>query len=331
MSVPVTLMELEHVLSPSSAESYDQELLGGKGTGLFRLYAYGLPIPRTFVLTSKAYTDFCRERELSVPVLSESLRRPSSFKQIQFRQIKDWRDAFLTRSLVDDSQVLARLRVELTAALTQIGFSLEPFDPGVAVRSSATIEDSTEKSYAGMFSSTLSVRSINGVLNAVLRCWASLWTPRVMENVSPRDAPKMAVVVQETIPAVAAGVAFSSLPRDSSTVLINASWGLAKGVADGSVSPDDIRVDVESSSVKYRIGRKQVLFSTKPGNGVEEQPTPPEMRQRLSLNATEAVELARLCKKAEQAFGRPLDIEWTLADDEFKIVQARPLVSSRFA
>ncbi len=326
MSVPVTLMEFEHVLSPSSAESYDQELLGGKGTGLFRLYAYGLPIPRTLVLTSKAYTDFCRERELSVPALRESLRRPPSPKQI-----KDWRYAFLTRSLVDDSQVLARLREELSAAFTQIGFSPEPFDPGVAVRSSATIEDSTEKSYAGMFLSTLSVRSINGVLNAVLRCWASLWTPRVMENVSPRDAPKMAIVVQETIPAVAAGVAFSSLPRDSSTVLINASWGLAKGVADGSVSPDDIRVDVESSSVKYRIGRKQILFSTKPGNGVEEKPTPPEMRQRLSLKATEAVELARLCKKAEQAFGRPLDIEWTLADGEFKIVQARPLVSSRFA
>jgi phosphohistidine swiveling domain-containing protein len=220
-----------------------------------------------------------------------------------------------------------------TAAAIATAYAGLGDDVAVAVRSSATAEDLPGLSFAGQHDTFLNVRGEASVLDAVKRCWVSLWTPRAIgyraRHGIAADGASLAVVVQQLVPADAAGVLFTIDPvtggRDQ--VVINANWGLGEAVAGGQVTPDIVVVDRAGGDVvDYHVGGKEVM-TVPAGTGTREQATPADMRGRAVLSAEEASELTRLGLAIEKLYGQPLDVEWARAGHELFVVQARPITS----
>ena len=201
----------------------------------------------------------------------------------------------------------------------------------VAVRSSATAEDLPEMSFAGQHDTYLNVRGEAMVLNAIKRCWASLWTARAIgyrarNGIAPQDV-NMAVVIQELVPADAAGIMFTADPLTGirNRVTINAAWGLGEAVVDGQVTPDTVVVDkISRKVVERQISRKDIM-TVRTLDGTHAQSVPEGQRIRAVLTSAQASRLACLGMQVEELFGQPMDIEWALNHGRFFLLQARPV------
>jgi Phosphoenolpyruvate synthase/pyruvate phosphate dikinase len=169
------------------------------------------------------------------------------------------------------------------------------------------------------------------VLDAVKRCWASLWSARAIGyrarlRVEPGEV-SIAVVVQQLVPAEAAGVMFTIDPVGGAhdQVVISANWGLGESVVAGDVTPDVAVVDRTSGTlVSYQTGSKETM-TVVDGTATRASGTPPGMRSAAVLSPGEAGELARVGLAIEKLYDQPVDIEWALAAGELSVVQARPI------
>jgi pyruvate,water dikinase len=222
---------------------------------------------------------------------------------------------------------------DIAAAIGQAYAALGQGDLPVAVRSSATAEDLPEMSFAGQQETYLNIRGEAPVLDAVKRCWASLWTARAIgyrarHGIAPADV-SLAVVVQELVPADAAGILFTANPltgaRDQA--MINAAWGLGEAIVSGQVTPDTIVVSkADGAIVAQEISAKE-LMTVRDLDGTREQPVPADRRAQPALSPAQAAELARIGTRIEQLYGQPMDIEWALHAGRIAIVQARPITA----
>src|SRR5262249_9160116 len=154
--------------------------------------------------------------------------------------------------------VQATIPADVAALIRTSYDELGPGDPHVAVRSSATAEDLPDLSFAGQQETYLNVRGADHVLDAVKRCWASLWTPRALasppRNSSPSQDVALAVVVQRLVAADAAGVLFTADPVTGARnrMVLNAAWGLGEAIVSGAVTPDTFVVDKGTGAVLSR-------------------------------------------------------------------------------
>ncbi|QDU20223.1 PEP/pyruvate-binding domain-containing protein [Urbifossiella limnaea] len=200
-------------------------------------------------------------------------------------------------------------------------------DCPVAVRSSATGEDGSEASFAGQQETILGVRGLDAVLDAVERCWASLHTERAKayrakQGVDDSDLA-MAVVVQELVPADAAGVLFTRDPLDTTgrRMLVEAAWGLGEVVVSGRVTPDRFTLDRDSGAVlDRRLGAKDVRVGVAGEEAVSDAD-----RARFCLSDSELSRLADLGRRVEAFDGEPRDIEWAVAGGRVYLLQSRPI------
>jgi phosphohistidine swiveling domain-containing protein len=206
-------------------------------------------------------------------------------------------------------------------------------DVPVAVRSSATTEDLPGMSAAGQHDTYLNVRGEAAVLDAVRRCWASLWSARAIDYRARRSVEpggvSMALVVQRLVPAEAAGVMFTADPLDASrdTVVISANWGLGESVVAGEVTPDLAVIDrVSGTLVSYQVGSKETMTVTD-GPGTRVAATPDSLRSAPVLSPGQTGELARVGLAIEELYGEPVDVEWALAAGELSVLQARPVTT----
>ncbi|MCE7006874.1 pyruvate, phosphate dikinase [Kibdelosporangium philippinense] len=200
----------------------------------------------------------------------------------------------------------------------------------VAVRSSATAEDLPDLSFAGQHDTFLNIVGFDDVLDAVKRCWASLWTDRAVRyrarnDVSTSDIA-IAVVVQEMVPAEAAGVMFTADPitgaRD--TIMINATWGLGEALVSGDVTPDTYVLT--GDSLRSEIADKTVMTVPTAG-GTATQPVADQKRSQAVLSDEQVRELAALGTRIQDLYGMPMDIEWAVHEGQFMILQARPITT----
>ncbi len=203
----------------------------------------------------------------------------------------------------------------------------------VAVRSSATAEDSAAASFAGQQDTILGVEGEAGLIAAVERCWASLDSERAIayrQRQGIRDHElAMAVVVQQLVPAEAAGVLFTCDPLDAGgrQMLVEAAWGLGESVVSGRVTPDRFHLDRETGKVVDRhIGAKMVQ-RTRHG----EEPVPIERQTVPCLDEVQLSDLAALGRKVEAFYGEPRDVEWAFAEGVFWLLQARPITAGGMA
>ena len=215
-----------------------------------------------------------------------------------------------------------------------IAAALAPEPGGArAVRSSATVEDLPEASFAGQHDSFLNVLGRDAVLAAVKRCWLSLFSERAIsyrmrKGVAPGRA-QMAVIVQQLIDADAAGVMFTTDPAggNSDSILIEAAFGLGETVVQGKVAPDRIEVSRSRLRVVRRdtgVKRVQIVAAK---DGVCEELLAAEKASAPVLDDETAARLARLGLEAERLLGRPLDIEWGRARRRIWLLQARAVTT----
>jgi pyruvate,water dikinase len=303
------------------------EQVGGKGASLARLASAGLPVPPGFHITTAAYRRFVTENGLQEPILAAvsevSASEPAALEEAS----KQIASLFAQSRIPDD----------LVGAISLAYAGLGEGDRPVAVRSSATAEDLPEMSFAGQQESYLNIRSEAMVLEAVKRCFASLWTARAIgyrarHHIAPEEV-SLAVVVQELVPAEAAGILFTANPLTgaSDQVMINAAWGLGEAIVGGLVTPDTVVVDKASGSLlTQEIADKQVM-TVRTQLGTREEPVPAEQRTRAVLSAAQAAELTGIGVQIERLYDRPMDIEWAMRDGLFFIVQARPITALRQA
>ncbi|WP_342372462.1 PEP/pyruvate-binding domain-containing protein [Propioniciclava soli] len=279
----------------------DIRLAGGKGANLGELLRAGFPVPDGFVVTTAAFDDSSA---------GSGSGGSGSGGSGSVRPVSD------------------ALAGVVAAAYASLGGG------PVAVRSSATAEDLPTASFAGQQDTYLGVVGTDAVVDAVARCWASLFTERAVAyraaaERAGRDAPghlSMAVVVQLLVEAEVAGVLFTAHPvtgrRDES--VITAAWGLGESVVGGTVEPDEFVVGADR--IRVTMGSKQSMTVATDG-GVTQRPTPDDRRRARTLTDDQARALASLGARIAAHFGSPQDIEWVLAGGEFQIVQARPITA----
>ena len=299
------------------------EVAGGKGASLARLVAAALPVPDGFHVTTQAYQEFVDESDLQPRILAVlepvDPSRPATLEAA----------SQAIRELFSQAEIPAAI----AGAVAQAYASLAGQGPYVAVRSSATAEDLPALSFAGQQETYLNVRGAADVLAAVRRCWASLWTARAIGyrewNGIEQSSVRLAVVVQLLVPAEAAGILFTANPvtgaRDQAT--ISASWGLSEAVVGGLVTPDTLVVDKATGDVLTRETADKQVMTVRVDGGTEERPVPEELQGAPVLDDEQAGELVQLGVQIEQLYERPMDIEWTLVDGRFGIVQARPITA----
>jgi phosphohistidine swiveling domain-containing protein len=312
----------EYVL-PLADPGATLETVGGKGASLARLVAAGLPVPDGFHVTTAAYRQFVAANDLQ-PRIRAALESADPAQPAMLE---------VASQAIRESFAQGEIPSDVAGAVAQAYMGLTGQSPVVAVRSSATAEDLPDASFAGQQETYLNIEGVGAVLDAVKRCWASLWTARAIGYRARREIGveglSLAVVVQELVPAEAAGILFTANPvtgaRDQA--IISAAWGLGEAVVGGLVTPDSITVDKITGQVITReIADKQVMTVRTPG-GTEEQPVPAELRRAPVLDGEAAAELVRLGVQIEELYGMPMDIEWALADGAFAIVQARPITA----
>ena len=297
------------------------DIVGGKGESLAKLYRAGLPVPGGFHVTTDSYRSFVAENGLQPRILAAVREadhaRPETLEAASQR----------IGELFETAQIPAEIAAAISAAYSDLK------DAAVAVRSSATAEDLPEASFAGQQETYLNIRGGEALLAAVRRCWASLWTARAIgyriKNAIDPERIALAVVVQELVPADAAGVMFTADPTSGARdeLLINAAWGLGEAVVSGAVTPDLIAVKKSAGgSIRRETAAKQVM-TVRTEEGTAERPVPDSQKNAPVMSDGQVRELVRIGVRIEKLYGRPMDIEWALAGEKFAILQARPITA----
>ena len=334
------------------------DLVGGKAAGLGELIKAKIPVPPGFVVTSEAYRQFVEETGIANYiryVLEEVITRgtPEEYE----------RASQLIRSKFIRTPMPHKLEEAIVSAYRELAKRIGVDKPRVAVRSSATVEDLPEASFAGQQETYLNVVGEEEVVEHVKKVWASLWTARALSyrdslNIEHESA-LMAVIVQKMVNSRSAGVMFTVHPvtRERDKIAIESSWGLGEYVVAGKVTPDQFIVDKETLEiVSQRVveKRKALFYDPRTRRNVEVTiPASPEELEELrakypeiaaiiekygiapdkpSLAPEEVRALAEMALRVEEHFGRPMDIEWGIdADIEglegIFLLQARPVTT----
>ena len=308
---------------PLATADASLEAVGGKGASLARLSAAGLPVPPGFHVTTTAYRYFVTTNNLQDTLLNI----------VATIDVND--PTMLDSASTQIAELFARgiTPPEVSKAIRQAYAQLGGEKLAVAVRSSATAEDLPEMSFAGQQETYLNIHGEAMLLDAVKRCWASLWTARAIgyrarNNIAPATV-SLAVVVQALVPADASGILFTANPltgaRDQ--VMVNAAWGLGEAIVGGLVTPDTVVVDKATGKlIMQQIGTKDVM-TVCTATGTQEAPVPAEMRSKAVLTRAQAAELTYIGLRIEELYGQPMDIEWALQEGRFFVVQARPITA----
>jgi len=302
------------VIPLSSARAADVECVGPKAANLAALARAGLPTPGGFCLGADAY-----RRQIAELGMQDLLARYNDADVTERRRIS----VAIRLALYERPIAPAVLDPLLAAWRAQRADS----DAPSAVRSSALIEDRKGANFAGQFESFLGIADETAFVTSVRACWAALWTTnarRYMENhdLSPADTA-MAVLIQPLVDARASGGGLSETAEGQ--MLLSATWGLGSAIAQGEVVPDRITLSRQGFLRKNEAGRKDHRETCGHGEGAMPQAVPKELVSVPCLDAGQAVTLGRLLRKAEDIFGMPVEIEWALDAQGFKLLQARPL------
>ncbi len=305
----------------SAAATLDH--VGGKGASLSRMAIAGLPVPPGFYVTTAAYRRFVAANDLQAAIV-DAARSAGTGSPAALDEVASRIAALFQAGTIPD---------EIVEALRRAYAGLGPGDPAVAVRSSATAEDLPGMSFAGQHETYLNMRGETMVLDAVKRCWASLWTARAIgyrarHGIRPEDV-SLAVVVQELVPADVAGILFTANPvtGDRGEVILNASWGLGEAIVGGLVTPDHFVVDKRTGELRSQEIADKATMTVRTPDGTREEPVLAFQRGELALTGEQAAELARLGTRIEALYGQPMDVEWAIHDGQICVLQARPITA----
>lgn len=307
-------------------------LSGSKMGRLAELVQTGSHVPRAFAITVEAFREQMTKTGLDAIIEAEmGSLDPDDGDAVEAAGDRI-REAILSTAL------LGPLEVDIVESYEDLSDRCADLNVPTAVRSSATGEDGSDSSFAGIFDTFLGVAGAENVVNAVRGCWASLFSPRAVayrarRGISHHDMP-MAVGVVELVQARASGVAFSIHPvtGKADRVVIEANWGYGEAVVQGLVTPDNFEVGKSDLRIlRSTINDKTVVsaFDFAAGH-VAETAMPTRLRQRACLDEEQVTAVAEAVLGIERHYGYPVDVEWVLdrhrqAGGPISIVQTRPI------
>jgi pyruvate, water dikinase len=310
---------------------------GGKGASLGELARAGVPVPPGFVVRVGAFTMALEAVDPDGALRASLSLLPASDLAGIARSAAAFRSRIAAAPLPSPVALAIQSGYAALGALPDAA-ALSVAEPDVAVRSSATMEDSAAASFAGLQDTYLGVAGAGFVLDYVRRCWASLYND---ESVTyrrrlgmPEDSLGMAVVVQLMVRPRAAGVMFTRSPvsGDRSVVAIEGTWGLGSALVSGDVTPDSFIISKITGEISgRRVGAKDRIHSFLPnGGGVNVEDTPAGLVSEPCLTDEELRALSEIGRRVEAHYGAPQDIEWALLDgaeppaERIVLLQSRP-------
>ncbi|WP_406069111.1 phosphoenolpyruvate synthase [Streptomyces sp. NBC_01020] len=326
-------MSEQYVLDLQEADETQIAVVGGKGAhlgGLSRIE--GIRVPGGFCVTTDAF----RRIMAAAPSIGDQLDELDQLDQLSrsTRSAGEGDDRETIRTLsarirrtIEGIAVPDDLAAAITGALARLGEHT-----ACAVRSSATAEDLPTASFAGQQDTYLNVVGPEAVLQHISRCWASLFTERAVtyrrRNGIDHRTVHMAVVVQQMVFPDTSGILFTADPvtGNRKVATVDAGFGLGEALVSGLVNPDVFKVR-HGEVVERVIAAKHRAVHALPAGGTQEVAVDPQRQEQPALTDAQAVRLVQLGRRIEAHFGRPQDIEWCLADDDFRIVQSRPITT----
>jgi len=305
----------------------DVAYAGGKGANLGEMTGAGLPVPPGFVVGAPAYASFCAESGVRAQL--EAILHDIDVEDGTALEAA----ASAARQAVLDANMPPALEQAIVAGYRSLAGGEQ--DVAVAVRSSATAEDTASASFAGMNETYLNIRGADDVVDAVKRCWGSLFGARTIYYRGQRGFSQadmdIAVVVQLQIPSTRAGVMFTVDPStgERDQLVIEGSFGLGEAVVSGSVSPDRYVVRKGDLSIITRsVKAKELVIEPAEGGGTSTRELSASESMQAVLDDAEVIRLAKLGLAIEEHYGSPQDTEWSFdPDGNAWMLQSRPITT----
>ncbi len=309
-------------------------LVGGKNASLGELLKADIPVPPGFAITTSAYNLFLEQRNIKKEIFK-------TLKSIKTEDMDSVEEASKTiRALIEGTEMNDDLQDYIGEFYRRLSKKCNVPAVPAAVRSSATAEDLPTASFAGLQDTFLWIRGVDDILTHVKKCWSSLFAPRVIsyriKMGIPHEQVEISVGVQKMANAWSAGVMFTLNPAtgDQSTIAIDANFGFGESVVSGECTPDNFIINkITDEIIKKSISHKTILYTRDPeSHCVVKQAIPDERTDIQCLVDKDAIGLARIGKKIEKHYGKPMDIEWAIDKDtpgkaKIMILQSRPETS----
>lgn len=305
----------------------NENLLGGKGANLCRLARYGFNVPQGFVLNSAAYDLLISRNNLGL--ILEELQTKLTVETFSTDKMRSELHA------VQEAFLKAIIPVEVAEAIEEALKTLKLSNKPLVVRSSASLEDSKMASFAGIHDSFLNLKTLDQVMDALKKCYASLWSERAVAyrlKMTSDEPVKQAVVIMELVNAKASGVAFTCHPLTGrpDLIVINANFGLGEAVVSGAIEPDQYELRTKAlvpALEQKRIGKKEGKSLPSESGGIEFVESRESSPEQV-LTDEDIVKLALIVQRVYDGLGEGIehqDIEWVYDGQDFQLVQARPV------
>lgn len=323
----------------------DVGLVGGKAANIGEMYNVRLPIPIGFVVTADAYKFFINKTGIKKDI-DKLLSKVDIENQDSLDEASE-----KIQELIIKQEIPSDISLEIKEAYDSLDVNIDVYkmvnkatlsmikagrtSPLVAVRSSATAEDLENASFAGQQATFLNIKGSSNVLDAVKKCWASLFTARAIyyreKNNFPHSKVFIAVVVQKMINGQVSGVMFTNNPstNNEDEIMIEASYGLGESIVSGSVNPDNFIIDKKDLFIKHKEIRKKtsmIIYDEHLGRCIKKN-VPNGMVEEQSINDAKVIELAKYGLSIEEHYGKPMDIEFAADNGKIFILQARPVTT----
>ncbi len=307
---------------------------GGKGANLGEMFNIGLPIPDGFCVTAQTYQQFIEKTGIKDKIQEQLKDLNVDDTTILQKIAKEIQQTILSVEIPEDMKEEITDSYELLGAGKEAHDLVEVEDVFVAVRSSATAEDLPGASFAGQQATYLNIKGKSEVVKAVRACWASLFTSRAIyyrtKNNFDHSKVLICAIIQKMVNSDQAGIMFTINPatNEESEIVIESVYGLGEMIVGGEVNPNTYIVDKNTKKItKIEVKKQDTgMFRTEDGKN-EKRKIPLSLQEKQITNDVQVKELARLGKKIEDHYGKPMDIEWAIEKEQVYIVQARPVTT----
>ncbi|MCL5411907.1 MAG: phosphoenolpyruvate synthase [Patescibacteria group bacterium] len=304
----------------------DLSLVGGKGANLGELTKIGIPVPQGFIVTSSAYYRFMEETKL-IPRIKMLLKDVKADNSELLAEAAE-----LIKKTIAKEKMPVGIVEEIKSSYRKLCGKKDFY---VAVRSSATSEDSADASFAGQQRTYLNIIGEEDVVRAVQGCWASLFEPRAifyrMEKKYDHFKMGIAVPVQQMVQSEVSGIMFTIDPvtNDKGKIIVEAVYGLGEMIVGGAVNPDHFEVNKNGFELASKQIGNQAKQMIKVGEKTKVIPVSRAYQSKQKISNQKIIELAKIGKKIENHYLFPQDIEWAYNNSKLYIVQTRPVTTTK--
>lgn len=305
----------------------DVNIVGGKGANLGEMYNLGIPVPNGYCVTADAYFKFVEINNLK-PKIKAILDATDVDNSEQLAQA-----SASIRKIVCNAPVPQDMAQEIMVAYKKLCSFGGLKDVPVAVRTSATAEDSADASFAGQGDTFLNVMGASNVVSQVRNCWSSLFTSRSLfyQVKKHYDHFKIgvAVPVQKMVQSEISGIAFTLNPvsNNKNEIVVETIWGLGEYIVQGIVTPDQHLIDKSNWEIKYKNHVHQDIQLVRFKDGNKELEVPKYKQNKAKIDDAMAIKVAKLAQKLHNHYGKAQDIEFAIEKNKLYFVQTRPITT----